>query len=64
MFNTYSFCRFDNPLSYSNLNEIFNLYDKYDTPGALTSTFTTEGEDNWIKFINYEDYQNVGKKSS
>ena len=64
MFDTYSFCRFGNPLPYSKLNEIFNLYDKEGTPGALTATYTAEGEENLVRreeFINYEDYQFVGK---
>ena len=64
LFDTYSFCRFGNPLPYSKLNQVFKLYDKEGKSGALTATYTAEGEKDLVRreeFINYEDYQFVGK---
>ena len=64
LFDSYSFCRFGNPLPYNKLNEIFKLYDKDGKEGALTATYTTKGEKNLVRreaFINYEDYQFVNK---
>ena len=64
LFDTYSLCRFGNPLPYSKLNEVFKLYDKDGNIGALTGTYTAEGEKDIIRreeFINYEDYKYVNK---
>ena len=64
LFDSYSFCRFGNPLPYNKLNEIFKLYDKDGKEGALTATYTTKGEKNLVRreaFINYKDYQFVNK---
>jgi len=64
LFDTYSLCRFGNPLPYSELKKVFNLYDKEGKPGALTGTYKIEGEEDFVRreeSINYEDYQYVGK---
>ena len=64
LFDTYSLCRFGNPLPYSELKKVFNLYDKDGKPGALTGTYKIEGEKDFVRreeSINYEDYQYVGK---
>ena len=64
LFDTYSLCRFGNPLPYSKLNEIFILYDKNGEKGALTGTYKVQGEEDFIRreeYINYEDYKFVGE---
>ena len=65
LFDTYSLCRFGNPLPYSELKKVFNLYDKDGNPGALTGTYKVKGQEQEIvrreESINYEDYQYVGK---
>ena len=64
LFDTYSLCRFGNPLPYSELKKVFNLYDKDGNPGALTGTYKVIGEEDLVRreeSINYEDYQYVGK---
>jgi len=64
LFDTYSLCRFGNPLPYSELKKLFVLYDKYGEKGALTGTYKVQGKEDLIRreeSINYEDYQYVGK---
>ena len=65
LFDTYSLCRFGNPLPYSELKKVFNLYDKDGVAGALTGTYKVKGEEKDLvrreESINYEDYQYVGK---
>jgi len=64
LFDTYSFCRFGNPLPYSELKKVFNLYDKYGKEGALTGTYKVKGEDDLVRreeSINYEDYLYAGE---
>ena len=64
LFDTYSLCRFGNPLPYSELNKVFNLYDKDGKAGALTGTYKIKGSEDFIRreeSISYEDYQYVGK---
>ena len=64
LFDTYSLCRFGNPLPYSELKKLFNLYDKDGKSGALTGTYKIKGEADVIRreeSINFEDYQYVGK---
>lgn len=65
LFDTYSLCRFGNPLPYSELKKVFKLYDKDGVEGALTGTYKVKGEEKDLvrreESINYEDYQYVGK---
>ncbi len=65
LFDTYSLCRFGNPLPYSELKKVFNLYDKDGVAGALTGTYKVKGEEKDLvrreESINFEDYQYVGK---
>ena len=64
LFDTYSLCRFGNPLPYSKLNEVFNLYDKDGKEGALTGTYKIKGKEDLIRreeSLSYEDYQYVEK---
>lgn len=44
LFDTYSLCRFGNPLPYSQLGELFELKDVKGKKGALTGTYTAEGQ--------------------
>jgi len=65
LFDTYSLCRFGNPLPYSPINKIFRLFDKDGNSGALTGTYKVKGQEQDIvrreESLNYEDYQYVGK---
>ena len=64
LFDTYSLCRFGNPLPYSELKEVFNLYDKDGKEGALTGTYKVNGKEDLVRreeSLSYEDYQYVGK---
>ena len=65
LFDTYSLCRFGNPLPYSELKQVFNLYDKDGKPGALTGTYKVEGVAEDLvrreEYLTYEDYQYVDK---
>ena len=64
LFDTYSLCRFGNPLPYSEINKVFNLYDKDGKAGALTGTYKIKGSEDFIRreeSLSYEDYQYVGK---
>lgn len=46
LWDSYSLLRFGNPEDYSQLGEVFNLYDKEGKEGALTGTYTpAKGED-------------------
>ena len=59
LFDTYSLCRFGNPLPYSELKSLFKLYDKDGELGALTGTYKVKGEEDLIRreeSIIYEDY--------
>lgn len=40
LLDSYSLCRFGNPLDYQQLPALFRLYDKDGQPGALTGTYT------------------------
>ena len=65
LFDTYSLCRFGNPLPYSDLNKVFNLYDKDGKEGALTGTYKLKGGSEDVirreETLSYEDYQYVEK---
>ena len=64
LFDTYSLCRFGNPLPYSELKTLFKLYDKDGELGALTGTYKVKGEEDFIRreeSIIYEDYKYVGE---
>lgn len=49
LFDTYSMCRFGNPNDYSQLGEIFKLYDKDGVEGALTGTYTALGQETLVR---------------
>lgn len=40
LWDSYSFCRWGDPRDYADIGEVFTLYDKYGTEGALTGTYT------------------------
>ena len=42
MLDSYSLCRFGNPNDYSQLGEVFKLYDKEGVEGAITGTYVPE----------------------
>lgn len=63
LFDTYSLCRFGNPLPYSQINRVFKLYDKDGKEGALTGTYTASGIETLVRredSLYYEDYKYVG----
>lgn len=39
LWDSYSLCRFGNKDDYSQLGDVFKLYDKYGVPGSLTGTY-------------------------
>ncbi len=41
LFDSYSLCRFGNPEDYQQLQKLFTLYDKNDSVGALTGTYSS-----------------------
>ncbi len=43
LWDSYSLCRFGNPHDYSQLGDVFKLYDKDGKEGALTGTYTPAG---------------------
>lgn len=43
LWDSYSLCRFGNPKPYSQLGQVFKLYDKDGRPGALTGSYTPKG---------------------
>ena len=42
LFDSYSLCRFGNPNNYSQLEQVFKLYDKEGKEGALTGTYVAD----------------------
>ncbi|MBR0037692.1 MAG: DUF5110 domain-containing protein [Bacteroidales bacterium] len=44
LIDSYSMMRFGNPNDYSQLHELFDLYDKDGTAGALTGTYSAPGQ--------------------
>ena len=44
LLDSYSLCRFGNPNDYSQLGEVFKLYDKDGREGALTGTYTPDAQ--------------------
>ena len=42
LLDSYSLCRFGNPNDYSQLDEVFKLYDKEGVEGAITGTYVPE----------------------
>jgi len=49
LFDTYSLCRWGNPLPYSQLHELFDIADKDGVAGAFTGTYTAEGEETLVR---------------
>ena len=44
LLDSYSLCRFGNPNDYSQLGEVFKLYDKHGVEGAITGTYVPESK--------------------
>ena len=49
LFDTYSLCRFGNPLPYSQLHAVFDIADKNGQPGAFTGTYTAPGAETLVR---------------
>ena len=49
LLDSYSLCRFGNPNDYSQLSDLFKLYDKEGVEGALTGTYTHEKQNTLIR---------------
>lgn len=49
MLDSYSLCRFGNPKDYSQLGELFTLYDKQGQTGALTGTYSAPGQETLVR---------------
>ena len=47
--DSYSLMRFGNPKDYSQLHELFDLYDKDGVAGALTGTYSAPGEETLVR---------------
>ena len=67
LFDSNSMCRFGNPNDYSQLNQVFTLYDKDGKEGALTGTYTAPGEETLVRredslyFENLKSAKNLPK---
>ena len=59
LFDTYSLCRFGNPKDYSQLHELFNLYDKEGQEGALTGTYTSPEAETLVRREDSLYYENL-----
>ena len=62
LFDSNSMCRFGNPEAYSQLGEIFKLYDKDGNEGALTGTYTAPGTETLVRregSIYFEDIKTI-----
>ncbi len=49
LLDSYSLCRFGNPKDYSQLHQVFRLYDKEGREGALTGTYSTRGREPLVR---------------
>ena len=49
LLDSYSLCRFGNPKDYSQLQDIFTLYDKEGEEGALTGTYTSPDRETLVR---------------
>ena len=67
LLDSYSLCRFGNPKDYSQLGELFTLYDKEGKEGALTGTYSSPDEDVLVRredsiyFENLKSAKNLPK---
>ncbi|MCQ2112632.1 MAG: DUF5110 domain-containing protein [Bacteroidaceae bacterium] len=55
LWDSYSLCRFGNPNDYSQLGEVFRLYDKEGKEGALTGTYTSNFRGQKRELVRRED---------
>lgn len=49
LLDSYSFCRFGNPADYSQLNQLFTLYNKEGVEGSLTGTYVPKRGDTLVR---------------
>lgn len=49
LFDSYSLCRFGNPEDYKQMHQLFTLYDKNDSIGALTGTYSSPDAETLIR---------------
>ncbi len=68
LLDSYSLCRFGNPHDYSQLNRLFNLYNKVGEKGSLTGTYvpkkgaTLVREEDSLYFENLKTIKNLPQK--
>ena len=55
LLDSYSLCRFGNPNDYSQLGEVFKLYDKDGKEGAVTGTYVPSAESGAETLVRRED---------
>lgn len=55
LWDSYSLCRFGNPEPYRQIGQVFTLFDKYGTEGALTGTYTPSSPDDGNTLERRED---------
>lgn len=59
LFDSYSMMRFGNPNDYSQLYQVFKLYDKDGKEGALTGTYTAPGTETLVRREDSIYFENI-----